>query len=83
MTGEVTVPLLPCAAVDDMVAFYDTLGFRRTSARRSRTPTSWCGRAATKILDGALAREPDAPERVEALTDLLPGGDARGLGPEQ
>lgn len=25
MTGEVTIPLLPCAAVDDMVEFYEAL----------------------------------------------------------
>lgn len=234
MAGEVTVPLLPCASVDDMVAFYEALGFRRTyrqtkpnpyvvvrredwelhffgmdgfdpaesygscivqvpdvgavhtafaaglRARYGKVPVrgiprmtrprrrknsgnlsgftvvdpggNWIrifpagaagqdaprrsklgialdnavvqgdGRGdlaqAAKILDGALAREPDAPERVEALTyraelarragdddraeavlaellalpltdaereqltDLLPGGDARGLGTE-
>ena len=235
MTGEVTVPLLPCAAVDDVVAFYEALGFRRTYRQTKPNPyvvvrrEDWelhffgidgfdpaesygscvvqvpdigvvhaaftaglrerygtvpvqgiprmtrprrrknsgnlsgftvvdpggnhirifpAGAAeedgparsklgvaldnavvqgdgkgdhaqAAKILDGALAREPDAPERVEALTyraelarragddaradavlaellampltaaerealtDLLPGGDARGLGTEQ
>jgi len=27
---EVTVPLLPCAALDDVVAFYEVLGFHPT-----------------------------------------------------
>lgn len=38
MAGEVTVPLLPCAAVDDMVAFYEALGFRRTYRQTKPNP---------------------------------------------
>ncbi|MFC9690905.1 VOC family protein [Kribbella sp. NPDC056951] len=30
MAGEVAVPLLPCASIDEVVAFYEVLGFRRT-----------------------------------------------------
>jgi hypothetical protein len=30
MAGEVTMPLLPCTSVDEMVEFYEALGFRRT-----------------------------------------------------
>jgi hypothetical protein len=26
MTNEVTVPLLPCASIDDIVTFYEVLG---------------------------------------------------------
>lgn len=38
MTGEVTIPLLPCAAVDDMVEFYEALGFRRTYRQTKPNP---------------------------------------------
>lgn len=38
MTGEVTIPLLPCAAVDDMVEFYEALGFRRTYRQLKPNP---------------------------------------------
>jgi len=30
MANEVTVPLLPCASIDEIVSFYETLGFTRT-----------------------------------------------------
>lgn len=38
MAGEVTVPLLPCAAIDDMEAFYEALGFRRTYRQMKPNP---------------------------------------------
>jgi hypothetical protein len=34
MTNEVTVPLLPCASIDDIEAFYRVLGFRTTYIQR-------------------------------------------------
>ncbi|MFC7533130.1 VOC family protein [Actinoplanes sp. GCM10030250] len=34
MTNEVTVPLLPCASIDDIVAFYQVLGFHTTYQQR-------------------------------------------------
>ncbi|MEV4279613.1 VOC family protein [Actinoplanes xinjiangensis] len=34
MTNEVTVPLLPCASIDDIEAFYRVLGFRTTYVQR-------------------------------------------------
>jgi hypothetical protein len=30
MANEVTVPLLPCSSIEEMVSFYEALGFRRT-----------------------------------------------------
>lgn len=38
MTNEVTVPLLPCASIDDIVAFYEVLGFRTTYKQRKPNP---------------------------------------------
>ncbi|GAA3960126.1 bleomycin resistance protein [Actinoplanes auranticolor] len=38
MSNEVTVPLLPCASLDDMVAFYEVLGFRTTYRQRKPNP---------------------------------------------
>jgi hypothetical protein len=38
MSNEVTVPLLPCACLDDMVAFYEVLGFRTTYRQRKPNP---------------------------------------------
>ena len=38
MTNEVTVPLLPCASIDDIVAFYEVLGFRTTYQQRKPNP---------------------------------------------
>ena len=38
MTNEVTVPLLPCASIDDIVAFYRALGFRTTYKQRKPYP---------------------------------------------
>ncbi len=38
MTNEVTVPLLPCASIDDIVAFYEVLGFRTTYEQRKPNP---------------------------------------------
>ena len=34
MANEVTVPLLPCASIDEIVEFYELLGFRRTFGGR-------------------------------------------------
>lgn len=34
MANEVTVPLLPCASIDDIEAFYGALGFRTTYKQR-------------------------------------------------
>ena len=34
MTNEVTVPLLPCPSIDDIVTFYGVLGFRTTYKQR-------------------------------------------------
>ncbi|MGK5741249.1 VOC family protein [Micromonospora sp. URMC 103] len=38
MANEVTVPLLPCASIDDIVAFYEVLGFRTTYRQRRPNP---------------------------------------------
>ncbi|KKK05206.1 hypothetical protein [Micromonospora sp. HK10] len=38
MANEVTVPLLPCASIDDIVAFYEVLGFRTTYQQRKPNP---------------------------------------------
>jgi hypothetical protein len=38
MANEVTVPLLPCASIDDIVAFYEVLGFRTTYKQRKPNP---------------------------------------------
>jgi catechol 2,3-dioxygenase-like lactoylglutathione lyase family enzyme len=38
MANEVTVPLLPCASIDEMVDFYETLGFRRTYRQTKPNP---------------------------------------------
>ncbi|OJF10993.1 VOC family protein [Couchioplanes caeruleus] len=38
MADEVTVPLLPCASLDDIVAFYEVLGFRTTHRQRKPNP---------------------------------------------
>jgi hypothetical protein len=38
MADEVTVPLLPCASIDDIVAFYEVLGFRTTYRQREPNP---------------------------------------------
>ncbi|WP_229401695.1 VOC family protein [Micromonospora okii] len=38
MANEVTVPLLPCASIDDMVAFYAVLGFHTTHRQRKPNP---------------------------------------------
>ncbi len=38
MAHEVTVPLLPCASIDDIVAFYEVLGFRTTHRQRKPNP---------------------------------------------
>ena len=38
MTNEVTVPLLPCASIDDIVDFYGVLGFRTTYQQRKPNP---------------------------------------------
>ncbi|MGW4499612.1 VOC family protein [Micromonospora sp. NPDC004336] len=38
MANEVTVPLLPCASIDDITAFYEVLGFRATYKQRKPNP---------------------------------------------
>ena len=38
MTNEVTVPLLPCASIDDIVTFYGVLGFNTTYKQRKPNP---------------------------------------------
>lgn len=38
MANEVTVPLLPCASIDDVGAFYEVLGFRTTYKQRKPYP---------------------------------------------
>lgn len=38
MSNEVTVPLLPCADIDDMIAFYEVLGFETTYRQRRPNP---------------------------------------------
>ncbi|MEO3930508.1 VOC family protein [Micromonosporaceae bacterium B7E4] len=40
MTNEVTVPLLPCASIDDVVAFYEVLGFHTTYKQRKPNPAA-------------------------------------------
>ena len=34
MANEVTVPLLPCASIDDIITFYEVLGFHTTYKQR-------------------------------------------------
>jgi hypothetical protein len=38
MTNEVTVPLLPCASIDDIATFYAALGFESTYQQRRPNP---------------------------------------------
>ncbi|MEU5906968.1 VOC family protein [Micromonospora sp. NPDC047527] len=38
MANEVTVPLLPCASIDDIVSFYEVLGFGTTYKQRKPNP---------------------------------------------
>ena len=38
MTNEIAVPLLPCASIDDIVAFYGVLGFSTTYTQRKPNP---------------------------------------------
>ncbi|GIF00103.1 hypothetical protein Ari01nite_75670 [Paractinoplanes rishiriensis] len=38
MANEVTVPLLPCASIGDIVTFYGVLGFRTTYKQRKPYP---------------------------------------------
>ena len=38
MTNEVTVPLLPCASIDDIITFYRALGFSTTYKQRKPNP---------------------------------------------
>lgn len=38
MANEVTVPLLPCASIDDIASFYEVLGFRTTHRQRKPNP---------------------------------------------
>lgn len=38
MADEVTVPLLPCPSIDEIVTFYEALGFRRTYRQTRPNP---------------------------------------------
>ncbi|BCJ62592.1 hypothetical protein Jiend_60140 [Micromonospora endophytica] len=38
VTNEITIPLLPCASIDDIVAFYEVLGFHTTYKQRKPNP---------------------------------------------
>ncbi|MEV4415151.1 VOC family protein [Catellatospora sp. NPDC049609] len=38
MTNEVTIPLLPCASIDDIITFYGALGFSTTYKQRKPYP---------------------------------------------
>ncbi|MDG4798750.1 VOC family protein [Micromonospora sp. WMMD1082] len=38
MANEVTIPLLPCASIDDIRTFYEVLGFRTTYQQRKPNP---------------------------------------------
>lgn len=38
MANEATVPLLPCTSIDEMVPFYEVLGFRRTYRQTRPNP---------------------------------------------
>ncbi len=38
VANEITVPLLPCASIDDIVAFYEVLGFHTTYQQRKPNP---------------------------------------------
>jgi hypothetical protein len=38
MANEVTVPLLPCASIDDIATFYEVLGFHTTYKQRKPNP---------------------------------------------
>ena len=38
MANEVTVPLLPCSSIDDIVTFYEVLGFETTHKQRKPNP---------------------------------------------
>ncbi|MEU7775310.1 VOC family protein [Micromonospora taraxaci] len=38
MTNEVTIPLLPCASIDDIATFYAALGFHSTHQQRKPNP---------------------------------------------
>ncbi len=38
MANEITVPLLPCRSIDEMVEFYTMLGFSQTYYQRQPNP---------------------------------------------
>jgi hypothetical protein len=38
VTNEVTIPLLPCPSIEEIIAFYDVLGFRTTDKQRKPNP---------------------------------------------
>ena len=38
MSHEVTAPLLPCAPLDEIVGFYEVLGFHTTYRQRKPNP---------------------------------------------
>jgi hypothetical protein len=38
MTNEITIPLLPCASIDDIITFYGALGFHTTYQQRKPYP---------------------------------------------
>ena len=37
MANEITVPLLPCRSIDEVVEFYTMRGLKRTSTKSNRT----------------------------------------------
>ncbi|MFC7546975.1 VOC family protein [Plantactinospora sp. GCM10030261] len=45
MANERTIPLLPCASIDDIVAFYEVLGFQITYRQRKPNPYAALRRA--------------------------------------
>ena len=49
MAGEITTPLLPCAQIEEIMRFYEALGFRTTYRRKrpnGETPPRDAGRSA-------------------------------------
>jgi catechol 2,3-dioxygenase-like lactoylglutathione lyase family enzyme len=38
MANEITIPALPCPSIDEVVTFYEALGFRRTYHQTKPNP---------------------------------------------
>ena len=61
MAGEMTTPLLPCASIEEIIGFYEALGFRTTY--RQRRPTGYAVVAREDLalhffaMDGFVARD--------------------------